>query len=49
MKFEEFTFSKETLSLKAVRLVTPYEVKPPTQVGSTSANARNAKAASIRT
>jgi len=49
MKFEEFTFSKETLSLKAVRLVTPYEVKPLTQVGSTSANARNAKAASIRT
>lgn len=44
-----FTFSKETFSLRAVRLVTPNEVKPPTQVGSTSANVRNAKAASIRT
>lgn len=44
-----FTFSKDTLSLKAVRMVTPYEVNPPTQVGSTSASARNVKAASIRT
>lgn len=49
LNLKNFTFSKETLSLNAVRLVTPYEIKPLTQVGSTSANARNAKAASIRT
>lgn len=43
------TFSNDTLSLKAFNVVTPYEIKPPTQIGSTSANPRNVKAASMRT
>lgn len=43
------TFSKDTLSLYAFNVVTPYEINPPTQIGSTSANPRNVKAASMRT
>lgn len=43
------TFSNEILSLRALTVVTPKDVNPPTQVGSTSANERNVRAASIRT
>lgn len=35
--------------MRACKVVIPYETKPPTQVGSTSAKARNVKAASTRT
>lgn len=45
----KLTFSNETFSLNALRVVTPKDIKPPTQVGSTSARARHVKAASTRT
>lgn len=44
-----YTLSNDTVSLRACNVVRPYETKPPTQVGSTSAKARNVKAASTRT
>lgn len=43
------TLSNDTISLTAFNVVMPNEIKPPTQVGSTSANARKVNAASIRT
>lgn len=43
------TLSKDTLSLRACNVATPYDIKPPTQVGSTSASARSVRAASTRT
>ena len=44
-----YTLSNERVSLRACNVVIPYETKPPTHVGSTSAKARNVKAASTRT
>jgi hypothetical protein len=44
-----FTLSNDTISLTAFNVVMPNEIKPPTQVGSTSANERKVKAASILT
>jgi hypothetical protein len=44
-----YTLSNDKVSLRACNVVIPYETKPPTHVGSTSAKARNVKAASTRT